>query len=274
MANELPKIHLKKDDSSEVEVCLHGGTVTSWKCRGREMLFVSKNAVYNGKKAIRGGIPVVFPNFGPWELGPQHGFARTETWKVHKSPEKDEDGNIVAILLLEDTEELRKIWNYNFKFWYTLILKDREFIMEVNIQNTGSKEFEFTTLLHTYFNVDVEKVKIQGLQGCDFIDKINGGERKETDKYVQISGNVDSVYKQTSNELLLFTGDHNIQIKKENFPDAVIWNPWSEKAKQMSDFGDEEYHDMVCVEPGYVSSSFKLQPNESFKAKQTLTCLC
>ena len=31
---------------------------------------------------------ILLANFGPWELGPQHGFARTETWKVHKFPEK------------------------------------------------------------------------------------------------------------------------------------------------------------------------------------------
>ncbi|CAB3990399.1 glucose-6-phosphate 1-epimerase [Paramuricea clavata] len=240
MASELSKIVLKKDDLTEVHVYLHGGTVTSWKCKGKEILFVSKQAVFDGKKAIRGGIPVVFPNFGPWKLGPQHGFARTATWKVHKQPEKDKDGNIVAVLLLEDTEETRKIWNHNFKFWYTLTLKNCEFSMEVNIQNTGAEDFEFTSLLHTYYNVDIEKAKLQGLQGCDFLDKVNGGEHKEENEFLQISANVDSVYKQTPNELKLLTGNHNIRITKENFPDTVVWNPWFEKAKQMSDFGDNE----------------------------------
>ena len=274
MASELPKIVLKKDDLTEVEVYLHGGTVTSWKCQGQEILFVSKQAVFDGKKAIRGGIPVVFPNFGPWALGPQHGFARTATWKVFKHPQKDKDGNIVAVLLLEDTEETKKIWNYKFKFWYMLTLKDCEFSMEISVENTGSKEFEFTSLLHTYFNVEVPKIKIQGLQGCNFSDKVNGGERNEEQEFLQISSNVDSVYKKTPNELSLFTGSHNIKITKENFPDTVVWNPWIEKAKTMSDFGDDEYQNMVCVEPGYVAAPCKLQPNETFKAKQILTCLC
>lgn len=275
MANNLPRIVLKKDDATEVEVFLHGATVTSWKCKGSEVLFVSKQAVLNGKKAIRGGIPVVFPNFGPWDFGPQHGFARTENWKVHKNPYQDDSGNIVAVLLLEDNEKLRKIWNYKFKVWYTLTLKDNEFSMELKVENTGDKPFEFTALLHTYYKVNsIDTMKIQGLKGCCFIDKVKGGEHEENSEYVQISRNVDSIYKSTSDEHTLFTGHHNIQIKKENFPDTVIWNPWEEKAKQMSDFGDDEYVNMVCVEPGYVASPCNLQPEETFQAKQVLTCLC
>ncbi|XP_046857663.1 putative glucose-6-phosphate 1-epimerase [Xenia sp. Carnegie-2017] len=274
MTGELPKLVLKKDEKTAVEVYLHGATVTSWKCKGKEMLFVSKNAVFNGVKAIRGGIPVVFPNFGPWELGPQHGFARTETWKIHQQPEKDESGNIVAALVLEDTEQTRKIWDYNFKFLYTLTLKDDEFSTEVSIENTGTKGFHFTTLVHTYYNVDISKMKLRGLHGCEYIDKVGGGEKKEEREALQISGNVDSVYKNTANELLLSTGDHEIRITKENLPDTVVWNPWIEKAKQMSDFGDTEYKNMVCVEPGYVAKPYDLRPAEVFKAKQTITCLC
>lgn len=275
MANNLAKIVLKKNDDTEVEVVLHGATVTSWKCKGSEVLFLSKQAVFDGKKAIRGGIPVVFPNFGPWNIGPQHGFARIEKWKVHRSPYEDDNGNIVAVLLLEDNETLRKVWDYKFKVLYTLTLKDNEFSMALQVENTGDKPLEFTTLLHTYFQVNsIDTLKIQGLKGCCYSDKVKGGEHEENCEYVQISRNVDSVYKSTSDEHTLFTGHHNIRIKKENFPDTVIWNPWIEKAKKMSDFGDDEYLNMVCVEPGHVVSPCKLQPNETFQAKQVLTCLC
>jgi D-hexose-6-phosphate mutarotase len=36
-------------------------------------------------------------------------------------------------------------------------------------------------------------------------------------------------------------GSKVISIQKTNFPDAVVWNPWVDKAKGMADFGDEEY---------------------------------
>jgi glucose-6-phosphate 1-epimerase len=45
-----------------VEVHLCGATVISWKnANGSENLWLSEKAILDGSKAIRGGIPVVFP---------------------------------------------------------------------------------------------------------------------------------------------------------------------------------------------------------------------
>ncbi|XP_006823154.1 uncharacterized protein LOC102810077, partial [Saccoglossus kowalevskii] len=86
MANSSDLVVLDRGDNVCVTVHLHGATVLSWQCCGQEWLFVSKQAVYDNKKAIRGGIPVVFPNFGPWDLGPQHGFARISRWTLSQAP--------------------------------------------------------------------------------------------------------------------------------------------------------------------------------------------
>jgi glucose-6-phosphate 1-epimerase len=102
-------VAISLDDHNQAEVHLHGATLTSWKVDGEELTFVSRNAVFDGKKAIRGGIPVVFPNFGPWDLGPQHGFARTSTWKLAEPPSQ---GKPVAVFELEDSEQTRAMWNY------------------------------------------------------------------------------------------------------------------------------------------------------------------
>ena len=45
---------------------------------------------------------------------------------------------------------------------------------------------------------------------------------------------------------------------------TVVWNPWIAKARQMPDFGDEEYERMLCVESGNVASnSISLPPGGS-----------
>lgn len=54
-----------------IEVLLHGATVISWKDRaGNERLWVSEAAKLDGTKAVRGGIPLVFPVSQPSPLCP------------------------------------------------------------------------------------------------------------------------------------------------------------------------------------------------------------
>ena len=81
-----------KYQNTSCEIYLFGATVTSWRVDGSQnIIFVSKNAKLDGTKAIRGGIPVCFPQFGPWEFGARHGFARvSKEWKVASKPTVDE----------------------------------------------------------------------------------------------------------------------------------------------------------------------------------------
>ena len=84
-----------------------------------ETLFLNfVQAKLDGSKAIRGGIPVVFPNFGPWKLGPQHGFARISSWTV------DQKGDDFVIFTLSDNDETRKMWDYKFELRYTVRISD------------------------------------------------------------------------------------------------------------------------------------------------------
>ncbi|XP_071964402.1 uncharacterized protein [Antedon mediterranea] len=259
--------------NSSVSVHLHGATVTSWKCDGQEMLFVSKNAIYNNKKAIRGGIPVIFPNFGPWELGPQHGFARTSRWTLKETNENSDESK--AVFTLQDSEETNKMWNYKFCVSYILLLRKKEFEARLQVENIGSEEFKFTTLLHTYLSVsDVNKSTISGLQGLQYIDKVCGGKTFTEDReLVGVQENYDRVYMSTPNTHVVTnsTGGRSIRITKTNFPDTVVWNPWIEKAKGMSDFGDDEYLCMLCVEAGHVASPLTLSAGGVFEGKQVLS---
>ncbi|XP_054714433.1 uncharacterized protein LOC129224059 [Uloborus diversus] len=265
-------ITLSKGNST-VTVHLFGGTILSWTPQGKEALFVSQKSVFDGKKAIRGGVPIVFPNFGPWTSGPQHGFARITPWLVKEGFDKNADS---ITLVLHDNDEMRKTWNYKFRIEYTIkLVNDTQLKLDVVITNTGVEEFPFTFLFHTYFSVEyISDCRITGLKDCTYIDKTRGEEQfLEKSEKIEISEFTDRIYKNTPiiQEVENIVGNRTCKIEKFNLPDTVLWNPYAENAKTMSDFGNEEWQKMVCVEAGAVSSPVVLEPMKSYAAHQILT---
>jgi len=266
-------VTLSHNSGSSAKVHLFGGTVISWVCQGKENLFVSKISKMDGSKAVRGGIPLVFPNFGPWKLGPQHGFARSMWW-TPGSQENLENGDVKQVFTLVDNEESRKLWNHSFKLEYTVVLSESKLYTELSITNTGGDSFDFTTLLHTYFHVDdISQCKLTGFKDVTFVDKVanTGKDEVESREVIVIDRNVDNIYKNTNTHEII-EGNRTITLEKNNLPDTVLWNPWIVKAQQMSDFNNDGYKNMVCVEEGRVVERKILNSDENFKCDQTLTC--
>jgi len=276
MAAPTAVVVLDRGNNTTCTVNLHGATVVSWRVNNQEQLFVSKQALFDGKKAIRGGIPVVFPHFGPWSEGPQHGFARTSRWHLEKAPERLPSGDIEAIVVLMDSEYTHQVWKYSFRLTYRLILREKELHFNIGVYNPlGSQDtFSFTLLLHTYFKCpDVRKCQITGMHGCTFIDKTrDGAVYQEGRDVVMINEWTDRVYQNTPQEHIItnVVSGRKMRIQKFNLPDTVVWNPWEQKAKEIADFGDEEFPNMICVEAGNVSTGIILPPNTVFEASQIL----
>jgi len=252
--------------NSSAEIYTYGATVTSWREKGVEKLFLSKTAKLDGSKAIRGGIPVVFPNFGPWKLGPQHGFARISNWEVL---EEKED---FVILTLSDNKETRQMWDFGFTLQYTVRIENNKLYTILTVKNTDEKEFDFTALLHTYFKVDVSTLEVTGFKGETYADKLKGVTVVEDRDVVKITENVDSVYQKVEKLQMVKSSLGCVEVRRQGLPDVVFWNPWEEKAKAMGDFDDLGYHEMVCVEPGYVSERKILKPGEQWTGSQWLCC--
>jgi len=269
-------LQLNLDPQNTLVVYLHGATITSWISNSEEVLFISNKSNFDNIKPIRGGIPVVFPNFGPWsENRPQHGFARTKRWSIRSPINKTADSVTVTLSLIDD-EETRKLWDFKFELNYQIVLKKNSLKIELSVLNRGEKEFDFTSLLHTYFKLDdVNNAKLYGFSNHHYTDKLQSGKDiQETNEFIAISAETDRIYYDTSREHIIDTGNLNnrrINLKKENFPDTVVWNPWIEKSKAMSDFGDEEYKVMICAEVGFVNKRCLLEPNESIVMNQVLT---
>lgn len=264
--------------SSTAEVYAHGATLTSWKVNGIEQIFLSKKAVLDGSKAIRGGIPLVFPHFGKREGSdlPQHGFARSSTWSVVDSSKPD-------VLVLQLTpegvpEQLRKLWPHEFKLLYTVSLGSHLITTKLDVYNTAeddaAKEWDFTVLLHTYLRVPkIETTHVAGLKGVKFTEKINGITDKEEEReQVTVAQEVDRIYSNVKLPLTVHTDSEILTVSKTtSFNDVVVWNPWVEKAKAMADFDDDEYKSMLCVEIGTVNEFIQLKPGKSWSGSQTLS---
>ncbi|KAM7353144.1 uncharacterized protein ACRADG_005354 isoform 1-T4 [Cochliomyia hominivorax] len=266
---------LDRGNNTTCTINLHGATVVSWRVNNQEQLFVSKLASFDGKKAIRGGIPFVFPQFGPWSFGAQHGFARITRWNLERPPERLHNGDVEAIFSLMDNEFTRSMWNYQFRITYRLILREKELHFHIGVYNPSKDlALTFNLLLHTYLKVpDVRRCQITGLHGCTFMDKTRDGAMyQEGREVVTVNEWTDRIYQHTPQEHIItnVVSGRKMRIHKYNFPDTVIWNPWIDKAREIGDFGDDEFPNMLCVEAGHVSSPVILLPGTAFEASQIL----
>jgi len=277
------KLSLPKHNNAHFELYLHGAHVTSMvNEHGRDLLFMSSKSVFSPTSNLRGGIPIVFPQFGPNALPHtkalgQHGFARNSNdWKVVDVSAKDDEVSIT--LELKDNEATRKVWDHNFSFRLKNSLRfdsvhKIQFTQEMRVKNLNSVGgFYFTTALHTYFSVkDVTEVTLSPFKGVTLLDKIAGAILKvEENDAVAITGETDRVYSNTPEDFRILEGKSpSIAISKKGFRDVVIWNVWGEKAKNMADLGEGEWKKYVCAEVAQASSPMWLLPSQEWIASQT-----
>ena len=282
MMSSLPFVvitHSKSGASAQVHPC--GATICSFKTSSqRELLFLSREAKLDGSKAIRGGIPLVFPQFGqPDKSYPQHGFLRDNTWEVDESSKYDNEdaAGLDFVLTLDKVVKSRGgVWDVgtdlDCKVILSIKIEPSQMTNVLTISNTSGLDFHFQTLFHTYFKVhgsqamDNPSCNVTGLEGYAVSDKITNEDYTLGSNPVHIDGNVDRVYTPPTGkngvDVVIATGEGTkVQLTASgtvNGSDvavsAVVWNPHQEKAKAMIDFGDDEYFDMICVEPGILSN--------------------
>ena len=242
-----------RNPHGEATVALHGGQIMSFRPRDHEpVLWLSRHSHFKKGKAIRGGIPVCWPWFAdhPTDADkPAHGFVRAAVWTVIES-EKLEDESTRLKLLIADSEETMKLWPHRFRLEIDITVSDTLRIKLITT-NTDNKPFLYGGALHSYFNISsISNIMIKGLEGCPYIDKVDQGRRKVQDGPISVKSETDRIYLDTNaNCIIEDIGMHRrIVISKDGSLTTVIWNPWSDKAKALKDFGDEEFHGMVCVE--------------------------
>eukprot|EP00565_Helicotheca_tamesis_P002006 CAMPEP_0185728842 /NCGR_PEP_ID=MMETSP1171-20130828/4254_1 /TAXON_ID=374046 /ORGANISM="Helicotheca tamensis, Strain CCMP826" /LENGTH=309 /DNA_ID=CAMNT_0028397591 /DNA_START=66 /DNA_END=995 /DNA_ORIENTATION=- len=296
---------------ASVKIHPYGATIVSFiDGKGRETLFLSKDAVMDGSKPIRGGIPLVFPIFGPADAStgstmPQHGFARRNTWTVKTDSKYDHDevAGIIYTLSLKDVVAGRgdnnpwsssqaAIDGTDCMLQFEVILNGTTLTTTLSVENTGADSFNLQMLQHTYLRVDggaaldPSQCFVEHLDNFSIIDQIHPEKsgslcndtvtlipNEATDKIFQhpeadhpvlkVSVGVGSG-KKICLEAAAMIAESPVPVN------CVVWNPHAEKAAAMSDFGNEQYKDMICVEPGMIGHQPLLQPGKKAQLTQIL----
>jgi glucose-6-phosphate 1-epimerase len=245
--------------TAEAHVYLHGAHVTHFRPQGHEpLLFMSRQSHFAHDKPIRGGIPIIFPWFGPRAADPSapaHGFARTLPWEVR---EVKQAGDAVTVTLVLRPSDVTRRWlALDFELLYTVTI-GANLRLSLEVQNRSSSTLTFEEAFHTYFAVgDVRHVVIEGLSGRTYIDKTAAMQRMTQSGPVRIERETDRVYLNTPDTVTATdpTLGRRIMVATQGSATTVIWNPWIDKAKAMADFGDDEWPRMLCIETANVADN-------------------
>ncbi len=271
----LPKAVLHASSGNFCEVYLHGAHVTSWRdAAGAENLFMSEKSEFGEGLAFRGGIPICFPQFADQGDLPKHGLIRDRAWKVLKTSITPNEGSVSIEFDYRPDKMLKKLWPHLFECRYLVELNEN-LTVTLTVSNRGNAPFRFQTALHTYFSIqDIRRVKILGLQGLDFTDSLKGGKVfTETREAVDVSEETDRIYKNIPSRLCVLddAAGKIFQLTPLGLADAVVWNPWIDKARRMVDFGDDEYLRMICLETANIHTRVQIAADERWMGKTVFT---
>lgn len=247
-------------------LCLQGAHLMTWRPASQALpvVWLSRDAKLAAGRSIRGGVPVCWPWFGAHasESGfasggtsaaprfPAHGYARTVPWQVIESG-SEPNGATRLTLRLVASEEARAQWPYPCTLQLTVIVGEM-LRMELSTENTGGSGFVISEALHAYFRIgDIGAVRVTGLAGCDYWDKVGGSVLKRQDETIQFAAETDRVYINTAAECVIEDDrlKRRIHVAKSGSLSTVVWTPWTAKADRMGDLGQPDgWREMLCVE--------------------------
>jgi glucose-6-phosphate 1-epimerase len=240
----LPAVRITAPDGATATVTLYGAHLVSWcPAGGKERMFMSRKSALDGSKAIRGGIPVIFPQFAEQGCGMRHGFARVSTWR-HLG------GGLFELTDKDLAAPVAAAWPHGFVLTLRVEVSGAELRLCLDVKNTGADAFAFAAALHTYFRVDdVGQVRITG---------VAPGE-------LRIDGKLDQIFQSVPGAI----GLDATTLTMSGFQDAVVWNPGAADAAALSDMEDAEYREFVCIEPALLTP-LRLEPGHSWQGRHTV----
>ncbi|MDY1035366.1 D-hexose-6-phosphate mutarotase [Enterobacteriaceae bacterium RIT714] len=253
----------------KASVALNGAHLLSWKPEGEEEgLWLSAATSFKKGAAIRGGVPICWPWFGPAaQQGlPAHGFARNQQWTL-KTHQEDDNG-VKLTFELQSNDETRQLWPHDFTLYAHFTLGKT---CDIELEAHG--EFETYSALHTYFNVgDIAEVNVSGL-GERFIDKVdNAKEGKLSDGVQTFPDRTDRVYLNPENSSVIHDAalQRDIEVGHHHHSNVVGWNPGPALSVSMADVPDDGYKTFVCVETACVTAAQKTTANTPSRLGQTI----
>lgn len=272
----LPCTRLALPNGDSALVADFGAQVLSWVAGGRERLFLSPRAVLDGSAAIRGGIPVCFPQFNTRGPLPKHGLARRATWVwegVVPEVDADDASSPQASWLWQPPAPLHPDFPHALQARVRVQLAPGALRVTLQAHNTGSTALAFTGALHTYFAVhDAAQCQLAGLDGAAFWDAAQGFAPAVQHGVVALGLEVDRVYARPPVPLALRSGADTLHIHQDRaWPDTVVWNPGPALCTQLGDMAPDSWQHMLCVEAAVINQPVALLPGQQWQAAQACT---
>lgn len=267
----LPALRLVLPEGDSVVVARHGAQVLSWISGGAERLYLSPRALMDGHSAIRGGVPICFPQFNQRGPLPKHGFVRNMAWQPEETL-RDAESHEFA-LVLHDHDATRAFWPHAFRAEFRVSLKPRSLRMKLTVDNTGSAPWNFAAALHTYLRVDdIAGVKLEGLQGANRWDAVRDDRHVEMAPALRFDAEFDSVYTSPAEGLRLVQPSGTLAIRQSaSCTETVVWNPGAQLSAKLADMPDDGYRHMLCVEAARIDEPVQLHGGAQWKGWQELT---
>jgi glucose-6-phosphate 1-epimerase len=269
-----PALRLEADDGATATVLLHGGHVVSWVPAGsREQLYLSPDTQFGEGVAVRGGVPVIFPQFNERGPLPRHGLVRTRSWEPVDVAVRA--GRAVGVLRFCDDPATRAHWPHRFVLELRVGLGGNALDLELEVHNTGDQPFCFHAALHTYLRCDdATTLRLEGLQDCEFEDFAPGAAptcgRQEGAALVLDGRPVDRVYAGAKRPLALCEPGRRVGIEMREYADVVVWNPAAAGANRIADLPGDGWRHLLCVEAARILAPVQLMPGERWIGVQSL----
>ncbi|MCU7835049.1 MAG: D-hexose-6-phosphate mutarotase [gamma proteobacterium symbiont of Taylorina sp.] len=258
-------------ESSEgtMEIARQGAQLLFWTPKDQSpVVWLSPQAQFKSGKSLRGGSPVCWPWFGPHPENtslPGHGFARNLEWQILETSRLRDATRITMIF--EPGEEQQKNWPHQAELTLSITMGET-LEMALTTHNQGETAFTITQALHTYFNVgDISRVRVKGLEGKEYIDKVVGNTRQHQQGAITIGHEIDRIYLDCPEDIVIVDEElkRRIRIARQGSNSTVIWNPWAEKGEAFGDMGEDGYKNMLCVETtNAAKDTITLKPGEIF----------
>jgi len=276
-----------RTDAAEATVALQGAHIVNWRPAGQEAaLFLSRRSEFITGKAIRGGVPVIWPWFGPRTAAvnaappgapksASHGIARTAVWQLAFAALAGDDLHLS--FTLAPSSESRALGFDGFRLAYEVVV-GRALTMRLTVANDGPEPLRFEEALHSYLAVsEVEQAALRGLADTDFLDKRDNSQRKrESSEPLVLEQTTDRVYLDTETTCTV-TDDglaRVLQISKGHSRNTVVWNPWAELTRDLADMEPDGWHEMLCVETANVGdAAVTLAPGTAHTMTATIAVL-
>lgn len=257
-------------NGDRVRVSDFGAQVLSWTARGQERMFLSERAVLDGSAAIRGGVPVCFPQFNARGPLPKHGLARRTTWQYEDAQVQGDA--ITARWLWDAAAPLHADFPHALRAQLSVTVSPDQLQITLSATNTGSTALAFTGALHTYLAVQgADMAALQGLEGTAFWDAAKSFAPAVQTGAVALGEEVDRVYARSKQPLQLRDAAGVLQISQDaTWPETVVWNPGPALCATLPDMQPADWMRMLCVEAAAINQPIALHPGQHWQAAQIL----